>query len=132
MLKFVAFTLALAALGSSAQAGQKWPTSIVGSWNTVANQSSLAITVASQSPTGKCRQITGTILDETTNVTDNLLGYYCPNSGRFAFTRTSSNGATYQFYKGNLSDAGTTLYLGGTFNEIATPTAVGEYAFLGG
>lgn len=125
------FALSVAALSGSAHAGQLWPASVVGSWNTIADQSSLTVTVASQSSTGVCQQITGTILDNTTNITDNLLGYYCPGSGHFSFARTSTNGFTYQFYTGAVSDNGSSVFMGGTFDEVATRKAVGEYSFIG-
>lgn len=132
MKKYITLAaLAALSLGNAAHAGQKWPTSVVGNWTAVANQSPLTISIATEASTGKCRQITGTITDNNTGGVDNLLGYYCPNSGRFAFTRAAaSNDVTYQTYSGNVSDTGSSLYMGGTFNELATASSVGEYAFL--
>lgn len=125
-----ALAFAIAAIGGSAQAGQFWPSSITGTWYAVANQAPLTVTIASQSTTGICQQITGTILDNTTKVTDKLLGFYCPSSGHYGFSRSNSRGFTYQVYSGAVSDNGSTIQMGGTFDEVAARKAVGEYAFL--
>ena len=119
--------LALAST-AAASAAQLWPGSVVGVWNAQANQSSLTITISSQSASGKCREIAGTILDNASGVSANLEGFYCPSSGRVHFTRSDpTSGFTYQDYTGNLSDGGRTLYMGGTF---AADDVGGEYAFF--
>jgi hypothetical protein len=130
-------SLAVAAMGLSlaaggAHAGQLWPSSVIGTWHAVADQSSLTITISSQAATGKCRQIAGTIVDNTGGgATSNLLGFYCPTSGRFHFVRNdAANRVTYQDYSGNVSDNGRRLYMGGIFAEVFTPANVGEYSFL--
>jgi hypothetical protein len=129
-LAVVAMGLSLAAGG--AHAGQLWPSSVVGTWHAVADQSSLTITISSQAATGKCRQIAGTIVDNTGGgATSNLLGFYCPTSGRFHFVRNdAASRVTYQDYSGNVSDNGRRLYMGGIFAEVFTPANVGEYSFL--
>ena len=127
-------SLAVAAMGLSlaagAHAGQLWPSSVVGTWHAVANQSPLTINISSQAATGKCRQIAGTIVDNIGGGTSNLLGFYCPTSGRFHFVRNdAASRVTYQDYSGNVSDIGRRLYMGGIFAEVFTPTNVGEYSF---
>jgi hypothetical protein len=129
---FVSAAIAAGTFASQAAwAADLWPGSVLGTWNLVANQSALTVVVSSQASTGKCRQITGTVTDNTSGEVDSLLGYYCPTSGRLHFTRTTPSGQTFQDYSGNTSDKGKTTYLGGTFSEVASPLNVGEYAFFG-
>ena len=129
-LAVAAMSLSLAAGG--AHAGQLWPSSVVGTWHAVADQSSLTITISSQAATGKCRQIAGTIVDNTGGgAKSNLLGFYCPTSGRFHFVRNDpASRVTYQDYSGNVSDNGRRLYMGGIFAEVFTAAVVGEYSFM--
>ncbi len=63
-----------------------------------------------------------------------MIGFYCPNSGRISFLRTSeSNGQTYQNYSGNLSEQvrGKLHWIGGTFSEDLTLSNIGEYRLFG-
>jgi hypothetical protein len=127
-------TLAIAGLiatagAGAALAGENWPGSVVGTWNAAANQSTLTITISSQAATGRCRPISGTIVDS--GVSSNLLGFYCPATGRFNFARNdATTGATFQDYSGNVSDNGRTLFMGGVFADVVGAPFVGEYSFF--
>ena len=107
-----------------------WPASVVGSWRGVANQTPIRLDITSQDPAGKCKAIKGTMNNEPSGGASNIQGFYCPESGRITFARkdTSSND-TFQFYSGNLSDAGEVLRIGGIFAEINMPEHMGEYNF---
>jgi hypothetical protein len=129
--RFAAAVMAVSLFSGSAMAGQNWPSSVVGIWGAQANTANLTITISNQASTGKCRQITGTIVDTGSGDHSTLLGFYCPSSGRFHFTRTeSSSGVTFQDYSGNVSESGSTKFMGGVFAEVFTPANVGEFAFL--
>ena len=70
------------------------------------------------------RAITGAIGDDT------VLGYYCPDSGRFNFLRSNSPSGTYQAYTGNLSETvlGNVVMTGTFVDYIDNPQ--GEYSFI--
>jgi len=118
--------LALAISGGSATAANNWPAKVVGTWNMTANQSTVALDITEQGTTGPCHTIGGTF------ATDDIGGYYCPDSGRISFFRyNSSNGVSSQSYTGNLSQPGSTVYMCGTFEADGPGGGVpGEYSFV--
>jgi hypothetical protein len=135
MLKNLAVLTAVGALSSlltgAAVAGENWPGSVIGTWHAQGNQSPLTITITSQAPTGRCRPIAGTILDVDSGVTSNLIGFYCPVTGRFNFARNDiTTGVTFQDYSGNVSDNGRTIFMGGVFADVIGAPFVGEYSFF--
>ncbi len=94
-----------------------------------ANQSSLVLTVTSQTGVSTCQNIKGTLVDSVNGLSD-ILGYYCPGSGRISFLRNApSNSLTYQVFIGNLSYPGSTTYMAGTFDQ-EVGTTPGEYDFI--
>lgn len=129
-------TLAAAAIGSilaagGAHAGQLWPASVVGTWRAIANQSPITVTISSQASTGLCRQIAGTLANSNGTGKSNILGFYCPGTGRFHFVRNDpTSGLTYQDYSGNVADSASTLYMGGVFAQVVGTNLVGEYSFM--
>jgi hypothetical protein len=110
--------------GGAAQAAQQWPASIVGSWSAISNQTPLTVTISHQGGGNTCKQITGAIGDDT------VLGYYCPNSGRFNFLRSNSPSGTFQAYSGNLSETvlGNVVMTGTFVDYIDNPQ--GEFSFI--
>jgi hypothetical protein len=130
MIKYLALAAAVSIAAGTAQAKPVWSPSVVGTWTGGANEDQVTITISSQASTGDCRQISGTFVDNTTGASSDILGFYCPMSGRIAFRR-SNTGATaaFQNYTANLSTKGRTNYMGGVFSENATAANVGEYAF---
>ncbi len=113
-----------------ALAGENWPTSIVGTWNGISGESTIVITITTQAPTGRCRPVTGTFFNPNDQITDNLVGFYCPATGRLHFNRVDrSTNSTYQDYSGNLSDINTPLYMAGVFAAVNGAPYVGEYSF---
>jgi hypothetical protein len=125
------FATAAACLALSAgSAMAAWPTSVVGTWNAMANQSPLTLAITSQGTTGGCRAIAGTIADTVGGQSNTIQGFYCPSSGRLQFLRNnSSTNDTFQVYTANVSITGTHLYIGGTFAEDQQVGALGEYNF---
>jgi hypothetical protein len=114
-----------------ALAGDNWPASVVGTWHGQADQSVVTITITNQAATGRCRPISGTFVDVTFGTTSNILGFYCPATGRFNFVRNeTTTGLTFQDYSGNVSDKGSTLFMGGVFADVIGAGNVGEYSFL--
>ena len=130
MIKYLALAAAVSIVAGTAHAASPWPSKVVGTWTGGANEDSVTITIASQANTGNCRQISGTFVDNTEGGSSDILGFYCPVSGRLAFRRTST-GATsaFQNYTASLSVKGSTVYMGGVFSENATAVNVGEYPF---
>jgi hypothetical protein len=130
MIKYLALIAAVSIVAGAAQAASPWPAKVVGTWNGGANEDSLTITISSQASTGDCRQIAGSLVDNTEGVSSDILGFYCPATGRMAFRRTGTGEtAAFQNYTANLSVKGHTLYMGGVFSENATAANVGEYPF---
>jgi hypothetical protein len=107
---------------SEAALADGWPTSVVGNWNVNANNSVGTLSINTQSSTGNCRSITGTIFGNPLKS-----GFYCPLSGRIHFIR-QQNGNSFQVYSANLSQNATTLRMGGLFSDFGQP---GEYSFFG-
>jgi hypothetical protein len=85
--------------------------------------------ISSQGVTGNCRAISGTLQDVGSPAFNVIEGFYCPFSGRISFLRKDRlTNATFQNWTGNLSDPGTTLYIGGTFTSPSSNR--GEYDFF--
>jgi hypothetical protein len=130
MIKYLALIAAVSIVAGAAQAASPWPSKVVGKWTGGANEDSVTIKILSQASTTECSQISGTFVDNTAGVSSDILGFYCPSSGRIAFRRTSvGTTSAFQNYTASLSVKGTTTYMGGVFSENATATNVGEYAF---
>jgi hypothetical protein len=121
-----------AASGASA-ATAVWPTSIVGTWKGMSNQTAITLTITSQTAGGKCQLIAGTL----TNVgggANNILGYYCPSSGNVEFLREPLNSnQAYQVYNAsvNQNHAGAPhLMIAGTFGQYSLAYGpLGQYSF---
>ncbi len=119
---------------TSASAAQ-FPASVVGGpwvWN--ANQSGVAVTVTSQSSSGTCDQILGTMQAVGTSNVADMQGYYCPSTGRISMLRKDhATQVTYQVWSGQV-DAQPELssaFTGGTFLSIGTGLFAGEFFFSG-
>lgn len=118
--RLISFALLTAgiALVSAAQA-DGWPTTVAGSWTIVANQthSTLLLTQGTAGAGAQCLPIEGSAF------ADSVHGFYCPGSGRISFRRGTSD----QTYIGNLSQAGTTNRMAGTWESLGGD--FGEYNF---
>jgi hypothetical protein len=114
--------------GSAAYA-DGWPTSVQGTWSAIAAQTTGTLTITQPASNLNCRPITGTLFDNST-----IQGFYCPRSGRISFIRVynqgTANGGATQYYQGNVSQTGSTLYIGGTQTTFDTAGgSLGEYNF---
>jgi hypothetical protein len=127
--KIMAGTLAGLLLGTgAATAASPWPSTVLGNWNVIANQSTLTLTISKESGPAPCKEITGTLVDSV-NGPANIEGFYCNDSGRISFLRKSpTNSQTYQTWTGNLSYPGDNTYMAGVFEQEVEPTP-GEYDF---
>ena len=130
MIKYLALAAIVGIAAGTAHAASPWPSKVTGKWSGGANEDQVTIHITSQATTGNCRQIIGTYTDNTVGGSSDILGFYCPATGRIAFRR-STTGATaaFQNYTASLSVQGSTLYMGGVFSENATAANVGEYPF---
>jgi hypothetical protein len=99
----------------------------VGTWTIRANDTApFTFTVSSQSSDAPCALIGG--LMGAPN--DTIVGYYCPATGSVSFLRNSSStGATYQVFTGELSYTGTTTYMTGSFSNFAGGNDTGSFGF---
>ena len=126
-------TMAVGLFAGSAMANI-YPSSVVGTWNALSNQSDLTITISNQASSGNCRAILGIIDDLTNGGTSNLVGFYCPGTGRFNFVRNDpTSGTTVQDYSGDVSITGSHLYMGGFFAQVVNEGGAGitgEYNFF--
>ena len=118
-------------LGSMAHAAPL--ASVAGSWSIIGNQHAGFLRLA-QGLGGVCKPIKGIIYPGVLN--HPVRGYYCPSTGRLAFTRNNLNGAPIQTWVGNVSDvvAGQPHRMGGTFHALdsgAGAGVLGEYHFQG-
>jgi len=123
--------LAVAIANGPASAANR-PTSVVGKWAVIANQSNdITLTIVSQGTAGACKQIEGTMVDPAFGSNDNIEGFYCPTTGRISFLRrTGTTVNTYQVYSGNVSQINSPQYVGGTFS-LERSAALGEYEWFG-
>jgi hypothetical protein len=107
---------------------------VSGSWKIIGNQSAgvLKVTQGASTPsTLPCKPISGTIYN-----TNPVVGYYCPATGRLAFTRQILGSSAAQVWIGNVSDviSGQPNRMGGTFHAVNTGAGsgvLGEYHFQG-
>lgn len=107
-----------------------WPTSIVGTWQGVANQSTVKLVIISQGTTGACKTISGTLNNLPSGGASKIQGFYCPQTGHVRFVRKDvTSNDTFQSYSANMSDMGTELYMAGMFAELNMPDHLGEYNF---
>jgi hypothetical protein len=121
------------------------PANILGTWNIIANQSPETLAITSQYGGGAgCNQILGTLVGSSSSQfpgSSTILGYYCPSTGRLAFSRylvAPSTPIAFQIWVGNVSDVSTATpqgpnRMGGTFHILlGNPGVVlGEYPFQG-
>ena len=132
--KIITLAAAVMAIGlfSGSAMAAPYPASVVGSWNVIDNQSDAILTISSQVSTGNCSAISGTFVGG--RETSNIVGFYCPATGRFNFVRNDpSNDVTVQDYSGNVSITGSHLYMGGFFAQVVNEGGVGipgEYNFF--
>lgn len=129
----LAIVASCAAASAASAATAQWPTSIVGTWTGLSNQSQIVLTVSTQTAGGKCQAIAGTIKEVSDGSIGNMLGYYCPGSGAVEFMRypTNSNVA-FQAYNAQLNQANAgapQLFIGGTFSQYSlTYGPLGQYS----
>jgi hypothetical protein len=107
--------------------------SVAGVWNIIGNQHSGSL-ILGQGAGGVCKPIAGTIYPGVLN--HPVRGYYCPSTGRLAFTRNNALGQPIQTWVGNVSDVvvGQPHRMGGTFHALdsgAGAGVLGEYHFQG-
>ncbi len=103
-----------------------------GSWKIIGNQSAGVLKITQGSSSGACKPISGTLYGDS-----QVVGYYCPATGRLAFTRQiNGRPAAAQMWVGNVSDVaqGKPNRMGGTFHAVNTGAGsgiLGEYHFQG-
>jgi len=128
-MKNIFITIAVVVCSCMAFAAN-WPTSIVGTWEGVSNQSEIRLVITNQSGSGECKAIAGTMNNLPSGGASNIQGFYCPATGRVMFLRKDINtNATFQSYSANTSDVGSELRMGGTFAEMNFAGHLGEYNF---
>ena len=93
----------------SALAAASRPSSILGTWMGVANQTTVQLVIITQGTvTAPCKPITGTLNNLPSGGASNIQGFYCPATGRFSFVRKDiTTNDTFQSYSGNVSNTGT-------------------------
>lgn len=105
-------------------------TDVSGSWNITGNQSAGVLKISQLVSPSACKPIEGTIYGDSKAV-----GYYCPSTGKLAFTRqVNDRTAAAQMWVGNVSDVGQPNRMGGTFHAVNTGAGsgvLGEYGFQG-
>lgn len=111
------------------------PSSVTGRWSIIGNQHSGYLDLSQLTGTATCRDLLGTIYTGT-SASGAVKGFYCPSTGRMAFSRKNASGVEIQTWVGNVSDAvsGLPLRMGGTFQALdaaAGSGPVGEYHFQG-
>jgi hypothetical protein len=125
------FSLVIVAACSLLAFAANWPPSVVGTWQGVANQSTVKLVITNQGATGACKSIAGTLSNVPSGGASNIQGFYCPQTGRVSFVRKDvTSNTTFQSYSGNLSDVGGELRMGGTFAELYMADHLGEYSFV--
>jgi hypothetical protein len=130
----VAVVLGLIGLLCSSMAAAA-PADVSGTWSIIGNRHAGSLEISQGAAATQCKPIRGTIYPGTT-VKGDVIGYYCPATGRIAFTRRNASGVAIQAWIGNLSEvaAGQPLRMGGTFHALDSPAGagtLGEYNFQG-
>jgi hypothetical protein len=128
----LALCVATALSAGAASAATTWPANILGTYTGGANTASVQINITSQATGSPCVAIGGTLVDTGQNLSNPIVGYYCPKSGAIAFLRQDpSSGQTFQVYRGAFAFAqnGLTKKLAGTFGEYDALANLGEYPF---
>lgn len=131
MQKRMALLAGTAGLGIAAQAMAAPPPSVVGTWRGVANQTQVQIVINAQAA-GVCGTIRGTMQNLPAGGVSNVLGWYCPSTGRISFERVNpANNDALQAYVGNVADDASVDRMAGTFSAypVAGAGANGEYPF---
>jgi hypothetical protein len=107
------------------------PSSIVGTWQGVANQTAVVLVITTQgTTTAACKPIAGTLHNLPSGGQSNIQGFYCPQTGRVGFLRKDpTTNDTFQSYSANVGDTGTTLRMAGIFAEFNLVGHLGEYNF---
>lgn len=121
-----------ACFGLAAQAMAAPPPSAIGSWRGVANQTAVLIVITGQAGNAACKSIGGTMQNLPSGGASNILGWYCPATGRISFQRMSlANNDALQAYVGNIGDDAATDRMAGTFSAypVAGAGLNGEYPF---
>ena len=130
--KSVAMAIGAVCLNWANIAGAAPLLDVSGSWNIIGNQSAGVLKVTQGTSPQACKPISGTIYN-----TNPVVGYYCPTTGRLAFTRqTTAATPVSQVWIGNVSDviSGQPNRMGGTFHAVNTGAGsgvLGEYHFQG-
>jgi hypothetical protein len=129
----LAIVAACAAATNASAATASWPAKIIGTWKGLANQTKIVVKVTTQTGTGKCQDIVGT-LQNVGGGTDTIYGYYCPSSGAVEFRRFSTAfSAAIQVYNGSLNQANAGaphLFMAGTFSQYELAEGpLGQYSF---
>src|ERR1700761_6715832 len=103
-----------AAMPSPAAAAGNWPSKVIGSYAVQANVfTEITLTITSQTGSGQCELIKGTIVDPETGANDAINGIYCRGSGRIAFLRHAGfTKDIYQSWTGNFSQAQSPQFMG--------------------
>ncbi len=129
--KSVAMAIGAVCLNWANIAGAAPLPSVTGSWNIIGNQSAGVLNVTQGTSPLPCKPISGTIYGNNP-----VVGYYCPATGRLAFTRQILGSSAAQVWIGNVSDviSGQLHRMGGTFHAVNTGAGsgnLGEYHFQG-
>jgi len=117
----------------ASMAGAAQPASVAGTWTVIGNQSPGSLTLTQGASATECKPISGTVYPDTP-ASSAVTGYYCPATGRIAFTRKSSGGIVNQIWVGNLTESGQPSRMGGTVHVVdsgAGGEILGEYNFQG-
>lgn len=133
----VAALLASSLFTSGAALADGWPASVTGTWNVICNQTAgtLSLVQFAGAVGSQCKPIRGTVYGA-----DAVEGFYCPGSGRIAFTRhVGANTTTVrQHWQGNLSQNANVVRIGGScvatlHNNVSGTVggSLGEYNFSG-
>ncbi len=122
-----------AAASAASAATASWPTSVVGTWKGVSNQTPVVVTITSQTAGSKCQVIAGTMAN-TGSAAIAIDGYYCPSSGAIEFLRLPTDSAVaFQVYNGSLNQANAGaphIFMAGSFGQYNPAYGpLGQYSF---
>lgn len=131
MQRWVGLLAGMAGLGVAAQAMAAPPPNAIGVWRGVANQTSVQVVINAQQA-GVCGTIRGVMQNLPAGGVSNVIGWYCPSTGRISFERMNpANGDALQAYVGNIASDAATDRMAGTFSAypVAGAGGNGEYPF---
>ena len=112
LMRVLAIALGSLPLILAAPANAASPLSVAGVWAATGNQTLGPLVIAQAVSAAECKPLTGSIF----LATNQIRGFYCPETGRIVFMRHSPTGTPFQLYEGQVARDAAVDRMGGEFH----------------